>query len=86
MRKKCLILFNLYYLPILALFYNHENASKNTRLHQVKTLCVALFTSYFRRRYNEPVVGVYGIILPSCNKLYDIWKLEAEILKHLSSG
>lgn len=60
-----------YYVSILALFYNDENASKNTRLHQIETLHVALFTSYFRRRCNEPVVGVYGIILPSCNDIND---------------
>lgn len=58
------MLFSLYYLPILALCCDHENASKNARLQQLQ-----LFTWYFRRRCN--VVGVYRIILPFCHNLYD---------------
>lgn len=55
---------------------------KNTRLHQIKSLSVALFTNYFRR-CNELVVGVYGIILRPCYNLYDT--LKAEALKCISS-
>lgn len=36
MRKKCFIFSSLYYLPILALVYNHKNASKNTILHRLR--------------------------------------------------